>query len=176
MRNFSLEERGIFKYFDPDKAPKDSEGNILNDGMILADPFEIDSRWSLAKISKNRTSDIDIDFNNINQEAPGFDPEGDQPDPLEAIKMQSLRNLLPFIHEVFNTKPMAIDGTGITFEEAFENLNLWGNFSGNLKKNTDDPLSPPISSPEPMEKSPNGKNSLDSISTKIASSPLARIP
>lgn len=169
MRKFSPEERGIFSYFNPDIFGKDSEGKLINDGMVFSDPFQIDENWDKAKI--NQKSDIDIDFNNLDLKAPGFDPEGDAPDPFEKVKMQALRNLLPFIHEVFGTKPMAPDGSGITFEEAWENLQRYNVFAGSVKKNTDETPNPLTSSPEPTEKSPNGKNTSDSISTKVASSP-----
>src|SRR5258707_12268462 len=106
MRKFSPEERGIFSYFDPDKSVQD-------DGMVWADPFDIEERWKKAKL--NQTSDIDNDFNNLGLNAEGYDPESDAPDPYENVKMKSLLNLLPFSHEVFRTKPVDYDVSGLKF-------------------------------------------------------------
>jgi hypothetical protein len=169
MRKFSPEERGIFSYFDPDKASPDSP-----DGMVFADPFEIESRWHSAKI--NQKTDIEVDFKNLDLKAEGFDPEGDEPDPFEDVKRKSLSNLLPFIHAVFETNAFSHDGSGITFEEAFENLERWMNFSIEVKKNTDEVPNMPTSSPEPTEKLPSGKNTLGSMSTKPASSRSGHMP
>ncbi len=169
MRKFSPEERGIFSYFDPDKASPDSP-----DGMVFADPFEIESQYNSAKISQK--TDIEVDFKNLGLQAEGFDPNGDEPDPFEEVKRQSLVNLVPFIHDVFKTKPFSYDGSGITVDEAFENLKRWMTFDIEVKKNTDEPPNMPTSSPEPTEKLPSGKNTTASMPTKTASSPSARMP
>src|SRR5579859_1307030 len=163
MRKFSPEERGIFSYFDPDKAPRDSEGNILNDGMVSADPFEIENRWAKAKL--HQKTDIDADFKNLELKAPDYDPNGSDPDPFAEIKIKSLRNILPFIHEVFDTKPLQPDNSGITFEEAFDNLERWGDFSDRVKKNTDETPSLVTSSQESKETLKHGKNTGVSVPT-----------
>lgn len=174
MRKFSPEERGIFSYFNPDVLGCDKDGNLINDGMVYADPFVIHAQWEAAKI--NQKTDVEADFDFLGKEAEGYDPASGESDPLEPFKEKVLRRLLPFFHEVFGTKSVAPDGTGITFEEAYNNIINFMNFGVEVKKNTDDPLNLPISSPELMEKSPNGKNTSDSISTKIESSPSVPIP
>jgi hypothetical protein len=167
MREFSPEERNIFSYYDPDKSSR-------SDGMVFADPFDIDNRWDAAIISQK--TDINADFNSLYQVAEGQPDSYSESDPLVQSRMKALRNILPFIHDVFGTRPLAADGTGITFSEAYNNLNLWLNFREDVKKNIDDNPNSPISTQDLTEKSQAGKSSSDSILTRKESLQSAPSP
>lgn len=156
MREFSLQERRIFSYFNPDKCSKDENGDLIGNGMIFVDPFEIQERWVNAILKQE--VDIEAQFKNLDQDAEGYDPEGDLPDPLLAVKFKSRRHILNFFHSVFDTKPLSPDGkSGILDVEAWKNFDLWNEFNDDVKKNTDETPSLPTSSQELKETSKHGK-------------------
>ncbi len=167
MYKFTPKDRGIFQYFDPDHS-------ITEDGLVYADPFDIEERWKKCKLEAE--TEIDNDFKNLGLQAEGYDPESDDPDPYEDIKTRALINLIPFSHAVFKTQPIQLDGSGLKFDEAIGNLTMWMDFFSNVKKNIDEMPNSPTSTQDSKEKSNHGKNISDSSPTSRGLSSSARIP